>query len=213
LPDVIFNNDGDCPANIYWDNGSSEIFYATTKGGQSFTVQSYPGHMWRVRNVNDNSLIRSYTVSSDCADQHVNFSSTSCVASCPENELSNAGFESGSTGYTLSSYAAISSDFINSGSKSLKLNRAGSSAHRVIAIGGNQEFSLSAYVRTTSPGGINSIGVEFLNIGGGVVSSASSGDLPNTNGHFQQFFVSGITLLIPSLTYTLTTSVFRSAAR
>ena len=82
LPYVYFENDGNCPVDIYFQNGSHEVFHETVASNEDFIVQSTPGHVWRIRNSSDNSLVRSYTVASNCNNQHVDVSSTACADPC-----------------------------------------------------------------------------------------------------------------------------------
>lgn len=60
---IKFENKGCTPIDLYWNNGGSKVFYATIT--TTHTQLTYPGHEWILKNSRDNSVLLTYTATSE----------------------------------------------------------------------------------------------------------------------------------------------------
>ncbi|MEM7573929.1 MAG: GEVED domain-containing protein, partial [Bacteroidota bacterium] len=192
VPDVVFDNTGDCPVTVYRVNGGTETNLATLNEGQSYTSSSFVGTQYVVRLDYDDSVVENYTTSSDCMDQHVNVSSDMCVMDCPNNEVANAGFESGNSGWGFAGNASVTSGIVNSGQKSGVMEDPNTSISRSFTFAGNMMFSFSTMARTDGDAGSYFIGVDFLNSSGVEVDDISL-IIDNDTHKFNQYLITGVT--------------------
>ena len=89
-PTVHFENEGCKAVDIYWwqGNGQADVYYGTIQGGQSWSVDTYDGHMWNIFYEGTFDYVSSYTVDG-CDSQTHTFDSGGCCV--PGIDIVNDG--------------------------------------------------------------------------------------------------------------------------
>ncbi|WP_044103699.1 Ig-like domain-containing protein, partial [Neolewinella persica] len=120
------------------------------------------------------------------------------MTGCVNNKLSNRDFESGISGWNVSSSAdayivtsGTAGEHIYQGNKALKLENAGAWAYQGFDVGANRDYCFSVYAKNHSTAGSFRVGVIFMNSGNTIIGE--QWDYVTYNSGYNLYSFDGVT--------------------
>ena len=128
---------------------------------------------------------------------------------CANSVISNGGFESGSSNWTLTGNAFVTSNAsdVYTGSGAIELDNPGDLVYQTINASSGQEFFLSYYAKSASSNNLLGVNLSFYNAGGALLQQFTSNlDVDNIYKPY------GLKVTAPANTSTMRVEIFRDPA-